>query len=327
MKKVRFLIVGSGYRAEFYGRLVLEQGALFDAMFLCRSKEKAALLREKLGLPATASREEALAFAPDFAVVVVNKAGLASVTMEWARLGVPVLSETPAGSTVEELKALWALRDCKIAVSEQYHRYPPIAAGLAAIRAGRIGTPTSAVLSLAHDYHGASLLRRLLLTEGERFTIRGVGLTSPIVETDSRAGPITDGRIGQRERHLLHVTYASGKWGLYDFCHVQYRSFIRSRHLLVRGERGEWCDDQLLTLDAHNRPQREQLLPLTMARSQDTEAVTAMLLAMADYVQGGPEPYPLREALDDAYFWLLSQEALQTPWTAVSSAPMPWQEA
>ena len=49
-----------------------------------------------------------------------------------------------------------------------------------------------------------------------------------------------------------------------------------------------------------------------------------MLLDMESCLKGGPEPYPLREALDDAYFWLLLQQAAAAPWTAVESQGMPW---
>ena len=39
---ISFLIVGSGYRAEFYARIARKYSTLFQAMFLCRSEEKAA---------------------------------------------------------------------------------------------------------------------------------------------------------------------------------------------------------------------------------------------------------------------------------------------
>ena len=39
---------------------------------------------------------------------------------------------------------------------------------------------------------------------------------------------------------------------------------------------------------------------------------------------GGPEAYPLREALEDAYYWLLFTEAVRHPWEAVRPEYMPW---
>ena len=354
MGRLRYLIVGSGYRAEFYGRIARTYPELFQAMYLCRSEEKAALMRQKTGAGATVSESVAERFSPDFVVVAVNKANIADVCGEWAERGYPVLSETPAGASLTQLKHLWELRETKsarIVVCEQYHRYPELAAGLNAVAQGKIGTPQSAYLSLAHDYHAASLLRRMLAVDGEAFSLRGENIENPIVETDSRYGPITDGRIAEKTRSVLHITYASGKRAVYDFSGVQYRSFIRSRHLTVRGDRGEWTDNLLLYLDDQNRPRRVYLRQeiheryrsldtpelqelqelrrdrrsqLRMENAQDEYAIAAMLLDMGAYLNGGPEPYALREALDDSYFWLLAQEAAAAPWTPVDSRGMPW---
>ena len=172
-----YVIVGSGYRARFYARIARTYPSLFSAMFLCRSEEKAALMTRETGVPAVWSAEEAMAFHPEFVVVVVNKASIADVCAEWVNRGYPVLMETPAGMTREQLLRLWDLSQngARIAVAEQYHRYPDIIAGLQAIADGKIGTPGTAYLSVAHDYHGMSLIRRMLRTEGESYTIRGSG--------------------------------------------------------------------------------------------------------------------------------------------------------
>jgi len=45
---------------------------------------------------------------------------------------------------------------------------------------------------------------------------------------------------------------------------------------------------------------------------------------MGKWLSGGTPPYPLQEALDDAAFWLLSQQALLSPWRAVHSENYPW---
>ena len=94
-----YLIVGSGYRSKFYARIAATYPELFSAMFLCRSEEKADLMRRETGIPATCSREECGKFRPDLVVVVVNKAGLTDVCIEWAQRGYPVLVETPAAMT------------------------------------------------------------------------------------------------------------------------------------------------------------------------------------------------------------------------------------
>ena len=53
---------------------------------------------------------------------------------------------------------------------------------------------------------------------------------------------------------------------------------------------------------------------------QDEFAIASLLMDI-----GGPSPYPLEEALEDAWFWLLLTRALETPWQEVSSQPKPWE--
>ena len=100
--------------------------------------------------------------------------------------------ETPAGMTREQLVHLWEIRQsgALIAVAEQYRRYPDMIAGLQAVEAGKIGTPGSAYLSVAHDSHGMSLIRRMLLAGEESYVIRGERTMHPVTETDSRTGPL-----------------------------------------------------------------------------------------------------------------------------------------
>ena len=172
--------------------------------------------------------------------------------------------------------------------------------------------------------------------------------TRAVAETDSRYGAVLDGRISQAQRDMVHISFASGQEAIYDFCPVQYRSFIRSRHLTVRGTKGEWSDTQLLYLDGENLPQRTALLPLIPEKYrcldnqalrdrrrnwnaelapdtvQDEFAVASMLLDMEGYLAGGASPYPLRDAVEDAYFWLLLNEAVNHPWREITPEPMPW---
>ena len=351
MGVLSYIIVGSGYRAEFYARIASTYPQQFRAMFFCRSEEKAAKMHAKTGIQATTSLQVCEQFQADFAVVAVNKENIADVCEEWVNRGYPVVSETPAGASIEKLHRLWELHERKgarITVCEQYHRYPGLTAGLDAVSEGKIGAPYSAYLSLAHDYHAASLLRRMLLVQGDSFTMRGERFRNPVVETDSRVGVITDGRSDIKDRNIVFITFSSGKEAIYDFSGVQYRSFLRSRHLVVRGERGEWNDNLIYYLDEQNRPKRDYLMPfirekyspldtqnlrdmrktwqpeLFLDTRQDEYAIATMLFDMRCYLEGGDEIYPLQEALDDAYFWLLMEKALSSPWTEIKSQDMPW---
>ena len=343
-RKQKFLVVGSGYRSEYFGRIAAAYPDIFEAMFLCRSEEKAALIRKHTGAPATVSEKECLAFAPDFVVVAVDAGHIAPVSRLWAERGYPVVMETPAGASEEELDMLWDLQEkegARLVCCEQYHRHPALLQGAEAVKAGLIGKPLSAYLSLLHDYHGASMLRRMLLTGGEGYTLRGQRSSAEVVETDSRYGAILDGSTSARTRDTVHIVYDSGKSAVYDFSSLQYRTFIRTRHLIVRGDRGEWCDNEILYADENNYPARKTLMgdlpekyrcldsqalrdirrtfrrELAPDTVQDEFAIATILLDMQDYLDGKESPYPLWEALDDAYFSLKLKEAVSAPWEAV----------
>lgn len=330
---LKYLIVGSGYRAEYFARIAAKRPALFQTMFLCRAQEKAAAVSGRTGVPAVASLTEALAFRPDFVVVAVDRGHVADVTAEWAERGFAVVAETPVGSTPEQVDRIRALSEsgAKIVCAEQYHRHPVMANGLRLVREGLIGEPRSLYLSLAHDYHGMSLIRQLLGTRGESYELQITRMNSPVVATDSRYGAILDGSTVPEERDIITITFSSGKTALYDFSPVQYRSYIRSRHLTLRGERGEWSDRVISYVDQDSRPQRAYLMAdppeayrcldsqslrdlrrtwtpeLFLDTEQDEYAIATILLDMADYLRGGPSPYPIDMALDDAMFWIRSR--------------------
>lgn len=347
---LKYVIVGSGYRAEYFGRIAGTYPDLFTAAYLCRSDEKAALMRAHTGREAFTSAD-ALPFRPDFAVIAVDRPHVADVAETWLGRGIPVVTETPVGDTLPKLSALWthAGRGGKIVCCEQYHRYPILAAGLDAVRRGMIGSPSSVYISFLHDYHAASMIRRCLnIKPGEPFVMHGIRQINPVVESDSRYGAILDGRMQDTARDIVHISFASGREAIYDFAPVQYRSFIRSRHLTVRADRGEWSDTQLLYLNAENHPVRVSLTPeipdryrcldtqalrdrrrnwcaeLAPDTVQDEFAIATILLDMEAFLSGGPSPYPLADALEDAYFWLCINRAVASPWQEIRSEKMPW---
>lgn len=348
---ISFLIVGSGYRSEYYGRIASTYPDLFRALYLCRSEEKVQLIKHNTGIEATTDVDAAISFAPDFVVVAVDREHVADVAEEWALRGYPVLTETPVGASMEALERIWNLsvqNSAKIVCCEQYYRQPLLAKGISLVEEGLIGRPSSGYLSMVHDYHAASILRKMMLADGEDYVIRGERKVSDVVATDSRYEAFYDGRISQETRDIIHIDYASGKSAIYDFSSVEYRSYIRSRHLVVRGTRGEWNDRMIYYLDDNNNPQKLLLMPeipekyrildtqamrdsrrtwqpeLQLDTLQDEFAIATMLLDMKEYVDGGKAPYSLKDALDDAVFWLMVQEAVKEPWTEVHVPDKAW---
>ena len=257
--------MGSGFRAMFYGRIARTYPELFEMKYmLCRSQEKADRIRTQTGFSVTTSKEACEACRPDFVVVAVNKANIADVAEEWALRGHAVLTETPAGASLEQLERIWELRErcgCRIQVAEQYFHYPSLSVGMKYIERGDIGEPFSLYISAAHDYHGASIMRKYLSVGQEAFAVAAKRFRFPLTETDSREGAVTDGRTTLRERDIALFEFASGKIGLYDFSGEQYHSFIRSRHIIVRGRDGELSDQVLYRLDDRHYPRTKILLP------------------------------------------------------------------
>lgn len=342
-KTVRFAVIGSGWRSLFYWRIAKTYPELFQmTAMLCRTEEKAEKMKKEYGIPAVTSAKELREGKPQFAVVAVNKASIAQVTMEWAGAGYPVLCETPAALTLVDLEALWNLRKqgARIQVAEQYFLYPAFAAALETVKKGYLGEVFAVDLSAAHEYHGASLIRRFLGVGLENATLTGKKYVFPVEETDSRYGPVSDGRVSMRERVRMTFDFEGGKSAFYDFDGIQYHSFIRSRHLKLQGQRGELYDrtlryvdkshavheefireecirqgegikrvllgDEILYENPFYRLGKPQLLP------QDETAVASLLLGMERYVEDGAECYPLAEALQDAYMQILMEEALKS---------------
>ena len=144
MKPLSFVTVGSGWRSLFFVRIAKTCPELFELKYmLCRTQEKADKMALEHDIPTTVSASECELAKPDFVVVAVSKSTLYEVTKKWTGKGFPVLCETPAADSVGDLKELWELlkAGAKVQVAEQYHRYPIMAAGLKAIKDGRLHEP------------------------------------------------------------------------------------------------------------------------------------------------------------------------------------------
>lgn len=257
MRKYRFIIVGSGWRSLYYVRIAKALPQYFElCAMLCRTQEKADCIATAHGIHTTMSVEECLEMKPDFVVVAVNKASVADVSIEWLERGFPVLCETPASLELKTLHELWALYEqgAKLAVAEQYIFYPFYHAIGQVLQREWIGDPYSAVVSLAHDYHGVSLIRFFLREDMTAFQVTGKSFSFPTVETMSRYEQFTDGRIADKKRTTAVFEFADGKVGWYDFDSEQYRSPIRHNYLNIRGPRGEIKDDKIYYLNQDNLP-------------------------------------------------------------------------
>lgn len=336
MAKLRFIVVGSGWRSLFYWRIAQALPERFElCAMLCRTEEKAEKMHREYGVPVSTSVEQCIALHPDLVVVAVNKASIAAVSTEWLARGFAVLCETPAALEEDALCALWQLhrQGAKLQVAEQYWLYPTLAKRLAAVRSGALGTPQFARLSVAHGYHAVSLARQFLNAGQQPVRVTGRSWTEKIIETDSRLGAVHNGALVEKTLQQHTLEFAGGGTAFLDFNGVQYHSYLRSTHTSVQGERGEVFDDTLRCLDAAGEPVCRPLTPLpdplAVAAAQaglneDETAIACFLDRMQGYLAGGAEVYPLADALQDAYLALLMERALAAPGQPVESTPQPW---
>lgn len=313
---IRFAVIGSGWRSLFYVRIARALPDMFElTALLCRGQEKADRIQKEYGIHTTTSEDEVIVSKPDFVVSAVNKSSMSDVVRYWAAKGIPVLSETPAGLDIDTLKAIRqdVENGARIQVAEQYFLYPSIKALIDECKSGTIGEPVSLTISAMHDYHAASVIRRMLDTGLEDVTVTGKTFSMKVTDTRTRYEVLTEGRVVEKEEKHLIMEYADGKTAFYDFMSDQYRSPIRNRYINLRGTRGEIINDTVYYLDKDNLAACKKLdikNPYGYAGlSEDEAAITGILLGMKEYVDKGKEVYPMNEALYDAYMGILMCEA------------------
>lgn len=268
-RKYRFIIVGSGWRSMYYVRAAKALPYIFslEAM-LCRTDEKAERIAKEMNIHTTTSIEECEKIKPDFVVVAVNKSSIGEVSKEWMAKGFTVLCETPPTVDEAELCRLWELhkeKGWRLCVAEQYFMYPSYRSMLEVLDSGIIGEPYNVNISLAHEYHGASLMKKILHTEDETFTITGKKYTYPVKETANRYERFTDGRLGLKSRDVMTIEFESGKTAFYDFSSEQYRSKIRSNYVKVQGVNGELVSvdgafNRVQYMDENNQPKEQEIV-------------------------------------------------------------------
>ena len=352
---IRFGIVGGGWRTEFFLRIAQALPERFEVTgIVTRSEEKGAALTKTWGVPTVRTPEELLAAKPDFMVLSVPWPVTPELIIWCAERGMPVLAETPPAPTEEALRTLWERvgASAKVQIAEQYPFQPHHAARIAIARSGKLGTVTQAQVSAVHGYHGMALIRRYLDTGFEPVTIRAQKFTSPILSSPGRSGGPTEEKVVPSGQTLAWLSFESGKLGVFDFTGDQYFSYIRGQRVLVRGERGEICDETVRLLldyktpvalslrreDAGHRGNLEGAFhkgysagtewvyqnPFPLARLADDEiAIAECLVRMAEYATGGPGYYGLAEGCHDHYLGILMDRAAASGET-VTSAPVPW---
>lgn len=348
---INFGIIGVGWRTEFYLRIAKARPDLFTVSGIVgRSPDKAAAIASRFNVPLFASVEEMVRISnPAFVVTSVPWGTNPGMLKLLASLGMPALSETPPATSVEEMEELIALvrKGAKIQVAEQYFLQPHHSARLAFVHGGKLGRITQAQVSVAHGYHGISLIRRFLGIRYENANITATLFKSPVVKGPGRTGQPPQEMIVESEQIIARFDFGD-RLGIFDFTGDQYFANIRDPRILVRGERGELVNDSAVYLKDYLTPIRVSFIrhsagqqgnleghylkgiqageewvycnPVAPGALFDDEiAIADCLLRMARYVEGGESFYSLAEACQDRYLDIALHQALDENRTVVTT--------
>jgi hypothetical protein len=347
-------IVGGAWRAEFFFRIAQALPDRFRIVgCVARTEATRSRIQTAWGIATFSTIGDLVRSKPDFVVTSVPWAASAPIILELASHGVAVLAETPPAEDLDALTKLWKELpgNARVQVAEQYQFQPAHAARLALTRSGLLGEISEAQISVAHGYHGVSLIRKFLNISLESASIRALQFKSPIVAGSTRAGP------PQQERKILTtqtiaILEFEGKLAVFDFVEDQYFSWIRSHRVLVRGDRGEInnldvrylidfatpIEMQLKRVDAGQTGNLEGYHhkgytaggtwwyqnSFAPARLSDDEiAIATCLDSMARYLETGNSFYGLAEASQDHYLGILIDRAAKTG-DALESSSQIW---
>jgi len=353
-RPITFGIVGGAWRAEFFFRIAQALPERFRILgCVARTEATRSRIERAWGIATFNSIGDLVKSKPDFVVTSVPRAVSAQVILELAAHDVGVLAETPPAQDLEALTKLWRglPGNARVQVAEQYQFQPCHAARLALARSGLLGEVSEAQISVAHGYHGVSLIRKFLNIGFERACIRALEFSSPIVAGSTRAGPPQEERKIRTTQTIASLELG-GKLALFDFVEDQYFSWIRSHRFLVRGDRGEINNLDVRYLIDFATPMEMQLKRMDAGQtgnlegyhhkgyiaggawwyqnsfaparlSDDEIAVATCLEAMARYLETGVSFYDLAEASQDHYLGILIDRAAKTG-TSLESSSQIW---
>jgi predicted dehydrogenase len=341
-RPIVFGLVGGAWRAEFYFRIAQLLPERFRvAGCFARSEATRAGIKTDWNIPVFDTMAGLLREQPEFVVTSVPWAVSGPLLVELASQNMPVLAETPPAADLEALIRLWQSlpANARVQVAEQYAFQPLHAARLAFVRAGKLGEISQVQVSVAHGYHGISLIRKFL------------GITFENVVLRAFAGPPSEEKEIESTQTIADLQFGP-KLGVFDFTTDQYFSWIRSQRLLVRGERGEINNLEGNYLEDFRTPVRIRFErkdagqggnlegyyhqgyyaggqnwyqnPFLPGRLSDDEiAVATCLESMRGYLETGKSFYSLAEASQDHYLSLLLNEAATTG-KPIESANQVW---
>ena len=331
---ITYGIIGAGWRSEFYLRIAALIPDTFKVSGIyIRNKQKREEFSEKYNVPIFDMLEKLLETDYDFIVSCVNKAGICDTVRELCSKNIPLLTETPIGTSNNEIDDFLAeiKPDWRVQVAEQFHFMPRNAAINSVIESGILGEITQVQLSCCHDYHAARLIRFFLGTGDEMPKASSFTLPDTVTRYNSRGGLLNEPLTVTAEEKFVVLRFKD-KTAVYDFNYEQYFSDIRRSRILIRGTNGEilnnectYLKDDLphsFTLKRNSYGANESLDGFTLvnitaegrvlyenpfkgSRLSDEEiAIATCLLNMKKYLATGISFYSLKDAALDSKIFL-----------------------
>ena len=338
--------IGNGWRTQGYWRVVKQVPERFEISgVLFRNPDKAAAFgADHPGLAFT-DLSEFLKQPHDMVFILLPAHAVPPYAEAVLSAGFPLMIETPPTWDPEKLTELWELQrkyGARIQVAEQYFLQPYHRAVRTLVDRGTLGEVSNLRISMAHDYHGISVMRRLLGKGAADCTITGQRFEFPVLSHCGRGG-LGEGVLRTDGRKAAAFAWDDGKVGFFDFAGEQYFNYFRSRHLNVQGTHGELCDYGVTywngSMPVSARLERQDtgkdsnlegyfhrgitwngemiyespFAKYTEARLTDDEiAMGSLLLGMERMIRTGEEIYPLADALTDTYLFMKMDEAIRT---------------
>jgi len=226
---IKFGIIGSGWRSEFYLRIAkLVPEKFFVSGIYIRNENKRVAFAQKYDVSIFDNLEALLNTDFDFIVSCVSKESIAETAQFLANKGISVLTETPVNTSGLE---------GKIQVAEQFHLMPRNQAYKKIINSGILGEVHQVQLSCCHDYHAASLIRFFLDINDEIPENTTVVLPDKLTRYNGRNGYAEPISVNSDEK--ITIFNFGEKTAIYDFNYEQYFSDIRASRIIIKGTNGE----------------------------------------------------------------------------------------
>ena len=321
---INFVVIGGGWRAEFYIRIAKALPGIFNLSGVCvRNPKRAEYISQKYNVKISGTIDELLKEPFDFVVNCINKEDITELSLKLAEKGYYVLSETPVTKDM--------CTDClcdKIQVAEHFHLKGTYQALKKIIDSKIIGDVNYINISTCHDYHAMSLIKYLLDDYEKPQLLYGSTIDDKMLKTNGREGVLPEKKILDTEQQIKIYKFKKATV-VYDYNKEQYFSPIRKDRILIRGTNGEIENNNVRYFNSDKEFVSEDIktvmsglldgfyfdkiifngnvvfdYPFKQARLSEEEiAIAHCLVKMKEYTDTGKEFYSFKKAFEDYAFF------------------------